>query len=89
MRTLADGSELPRRPKARAGEVRPFELDNGTMCQARLAKEVWDYERYAGHRVFWEGAALHTHPVTKRSHSRHSPRTSAAEGGGDPYVHGR
>ena len=32
-----------------------FELDNGTMSQARLAKEVWDYERYAGHRV-WEGA---------------------------------
>ncbi|MER6557455.1 hypothetical protein ABT300_06755 [Streptomyces sp. NPDC001027] len=25
------------------------------MSQARLAKEVWDYERYAGHRV-WEGA---------------------------------
>lgn len=36
-------------------EVRLFELDNGTMSQARLAKEVWDYERYAGHRV-WEGA---------------------------------
>ncbi|MFD3761455.1 replication-relaxation family protein [Streptomyces sp. NPDC058622] len=36
-------------------EVRLFELDNGTMSQASLAKEVWDYERYAGHRV-WEGA---------------------------------
>ncbi|MFC5174924.1 replication-relaxation family protein [Streptomyces mutomycini] len=36
-------------------EVRLFELDNGTMSQARLAKEVWDYERYFGHRV-WEGA---------------------------------
>ncbi|MEU3725443.1 replication-relaxation family protein [Streptomyces sp. NPDC031705] len=36
-------------------EVRLFELDNGTTSQARLAKEVWDYERYAGHRV-WEGA---------------------------------
>ncbi|MFF0110065.1 replication-relaxation family protein [Streptomyces hirsutus] len=36
-------------------EVRLFELDNGTMTQERLAKEVWDYERYAGHRV-WEGA---------------------------------
>ncbi|MGV2916351.1 replication-relaxation family protein [Streptomyces alfalfae] len=36
-------------------EVRLFELDNGTMSQARLAREVWDYERYAGHRV-WEGA---------------------------------
>lgn len=36
-------------------EVRLFELDNGTMSQARLAKEVWHYERYAGHRV-WEGA---------------------------------
>ncbi|MEV7239479.1 replication-relaxation family protein [Streptomyces sp. NPDC051020] len=39
----------------KTGEVRLFELDNGTMSQARLAKEVWDYERYAGHRV-WEGA---------------------------------
>lgn len=36
-------------------EVNLFELDNGTMSQARLAREVWDYERYAGHRV-WEGA---------------------------------
>ncbi|MEF3117663.1 replication-relaxation family protein [Streptomyces chrestomyceticus] len=36
-------------------EVRLFEVDNGTMTRARLAKEVWDYERYAGHRV-WEGA---------------------------------
>lgn len=40
----------------RASEVRPFELDKGTMCQARPAEEVWDYERHAGHRVFWEGA---------------------------------
>ncbi|MER5853595.1 replication-relaxation family protein [Streptomyces sp. NPDC002012] len=40
---------------AATSEVRLFELDNGTMSQARLAKEVWDYERYAGHRV-WEGA---------------------------------
>ncbi|WP_226962331.1 replication-relaxation family protein [Streptomyces sp. C8S0] len=40
---------LPRVPRCL------FELDNGTMSQARLAKEVWDYERYAGHRV-WEGA---------------------------------
>ncbi|MER6237651.1 replication-relaxation family protein [Streptomyces clavifer] len=39
----------------RTSEVRLFELDNGTMSQARLAREVWDYERYAGHRV-WEGA---------------------------------
>ncbi|WTU53615.1 replication-relaxation family protein [Streptomyces sp. NBC_00057] len=39
----------------KTSEVRLFELDNGTMTQARLAKEVWDYERYAGHRV-WEGA---------------------------------
>ncbi|MFM9700205.1 replication-relaxation family protein [Streptomyces europaeiscabiei] len=36
-------------------EVRLFEIDNGTMSQARLAREVWDYERYAGHRA-WEGA---------------------------------
>ncbi|WP_257003880.1 replication-relaxation family protein [Streptomyces sp. SA15] len=39
----------------KTSEVRLFEIDNGTMSQARLAKEVWDYERYAGHRV-WEGA---------------------------------
>ncbi|MGK5696963.1 replication-relaxation family protein [Streptomyces sp. URMC 128] len=39
----------------KTSEVRLFELGNGTMSQARLAKEVWDYERYAGHRV-WEGA---------------------------------
>lgn len=39
----------------KTSEVRLFELDNGTMSQARLAKEVWDYERYAGHRV-WGGA---------------------------------
>ncbi|MDV7220429.1 replication-relaxation family protein [Streptomyces prunicolor] len=38
-----------------SSEVRLFELDNGTMSRARLAKEVWDYERYAGHRI-WEGA---------------------------------
>ncbi|MYT47531.1 hypothetical protein SRIM_040870 (plasmid) [Streptomyces rimosus subsp. rimosus ATCC 10970] len=36
-------------------EVHLFEVDNGTMTRARLAQEVWDYERYAGHRV-WEGA---------------------------------
>ncbi|MEU2833452.1 hypothetical protein ABZ667_33125 [Streptomyces lavendulae] len=74
---LADGNELPRRPKAgtgakavRAGfgphtvavtdtilaRTDTVELDNGTMCQARLAEEVRDYERYAGHRVFGEGA---------------------------------
>ncbi|WP_225652071.1 replication-relaxation family protein [Streptomyces pseudogriseolus] len=49
---------LSQRPVARR-EVRLFELDNGTMSQARLAKEVWDYERYAGHRV-WEGPAAPT-----------------------------
>ncbi|MFI9228444.1 replication-relaxation family protein [Streptomyces rimosus] len=36
-------------------EVRLFEVDNGTMTRARLAKGDWDYERYAGHRA-WEGA---------------------------------
>ncbi|MEU2793963.1 replication-relaxation family protein [Streptomyces sp. NPDC007100] len=36
-------------------EARLFEVDNGTMTRARRAKEVWDYERYAGHRA-WEGA---------------------------------
>ncbi|MGW0778024.1 replication-relaxation family protein [Streptomyces sp. NPDC002835] len=40
---------------ARTSEVRLFELGNGSMSQARLAREVWDCERYAGHRV-WEGA---------------------------------
>ncbi|WP_327749455.1 replication-relaxation family protein [Streptomyces europaeiscabiei] len=39
----------------KTSEVRLFELDNGTMSRARLAKEVSDYERCAGHRV-WEGA---------------------------------
>ncbi|MEU3978112.1 replication-relaxation family protein [Streptomyces bacillaris] len=39
----------------KAFEVRLFEIDNGTMSRAKLAREVWDYERYAGHRV-WEGA---------------------------------
>lgn len=39
----------------RASEVGLYEIDNGTMSRARLAREVWDYERYAGHRV-WEGA---------------------------------
>ncbi|GAA1535980.1 hypothetical protein GCM10009730_51480 [Streptomyces albidochromogenes] len=39
----------------KTSEVRLFELGYGTTSQARLAKEVWDYERYAGHRV-WEGA---------------------------------
>ncbi|WP_234345684.1 replication-relaxation family protein [Streptomyces sp. NRRL F-5755] len=36
-------------------EVRLFEVDNGTMTRVRLAKGGWDYERYAGHRL-WEGA---------------------------------
>ncbi|WP_093723394.1 replication-relaxation family protein [Streptomyces sp. DI166] len=39
----------------KTSEVRLFEVDNGTMPRARLAREVWDYERYAGHRC-WEGA---------------------------------
>ncbi|MFD9433117.1 replication-relaxation family protein [Streptomyces sp. NPDC060002] len=39
----------------KSSEVRLFDFDNGSMSQARLAKEVWYYERYAGHRV-WEGA---------------------------------
>lgn len=39
----------------RTSEVQIFEIDNATMSRARLAREVWDYERYAGHRV-WEGA---------------------------------
>lgn len=38
-----------------ASEVQLFEVDYATMSRARLAREVWDYERYAGHRV-WEGA---------------------------------
>ena len=39
----------------KTSEVRLFGIDNGTTTQARPAKEVWDYERNAGHRV-WEGA---------------------------------
>ncbi|MEW1552326.1 replication-relaxation family protein [Streptomyces tsukubensis] len=49
-------------------EVQLFELDNGTMTQARLAREVWDYERYAGHRI-WEGTRGtigHTYPFWQR-----------------------
>ncbi|GDY80684.1 hypothetical protein SAV31267_101690 [Streptomyces avermitilis] len=42
----------------KTSEVRLFELDNGSMSQgARLAREVWDYERYAGHRVWRAPAA--------------------------------
>ncbi|MGI5484809.1 replication-relaxation family protein [Streptomyces lavendofoliae] len=52
----------------RTSEVRLFELDNGTMSQARLAKEVWDYERYAGHRVREEsrGTIGTTYPFWQR-----------------------
>ncbi|MFJ4526294.1 replication-relaxation family protein [Streptomyces sp. NPDC088810] len=35
----------------KTSEVRLFELDNSTMSQDRLAREVWDYKRYSGHRV--------------------------------------
>ncbi|MFF3656337.1 replication-relaxation family protein [Streptomyces olivochromogenes] len=57
----------------KTSDVRLFELDNGTMSPARLAKEVWDYERYAGHRA-WEGA-------------RYSPGFfPPREGGGAPRV---
>ncbi|MFD4610410.1 replication-relaxation family protein [Streptomyces sp. NPDC058440] len=75
----------------KTSEVRLFELDNGTMSQARLAKEVWDYERYAGHRV-WEGARGtigNTFPFWQRhrytrsavnpgTRSASTPRTGAA-----------
>lgn len=60
----------------KTSEVRLFELDNGTMSQARLAKEVWDYERYAGHRV-WEGARGtngHTYPFWQRHRYTRSER---------------
>ncbi|MFI5672889.1 replication-relaxation family protein [Streptomyces sp. NPDC051704] len=39
----------------KTSEVRLFALDNGSMSRPCLAKEVWDCERYAGHRV-WQGA---------------------------------
>ncbi|MFE9627600.1 replication-relaxation family protein [Streptomyces sp. NPDC006527] len=52
----------------KTSEVRLFELDNGTMSRARLAREVWDYERYVGHRV-WEcarGTIGTTYPFWQR-----------------------
>ncbi|MFG2387104.1 replication-relaxation family protein [Streptomyces avermitilis] len=63
----------------KSSEVRLFELDNGSMSQARLAREVWGYERYAGHRV-WEGARGTiggTYPFWQRhryTHSKTFPR---------------
>lgn len=58
-RDPGDRSEL-QRPRVLAlptktSVVRIFELDNRSLSQARLAKEVWDYARYDGHRG-WEGA---------------------------------
>ncbi|PZH14828.1 hypothetical protein C1I97_09790, partial [Streptomyces sp. NTH33] len=53
-----------------------LELDNGTMSQARLAEEVWDYERYAGHRI-GEGARGTigtTHPFWQRHRYTRSQR---------------
>ncbi len=57
-------------------EVRLFELDNGTMPQTRLAREVWDHERYAGHRV-WGGARVtngSTYPFRQRHRYTRSER---------------
>lgn len=60
----------------KTSEVRLFELDNGSMSQASLAKEVWDYEHYAGHRV-WEGArgtiGGRIRPRPRRRSSPHTP----------------
>ncbi|MFJ2264706.1 replication-relaxation family protein [Streptomyces sp. NPDC087844] len=42
-------------PFVNGTQVGFYEIDNGTMSRAKLAREVWDYERYAGHRV-GEGA---------------------------------
>ncbi|MFE9677240.1 replication-relaxation family protein [Streptomyces sp. NPDC006259] len=57
----------------KTSEMRLFEFDNGTMSQARLAREVWDYERYAGHRVWRERAA----PTAARSRSGSATATPA------------
>ncbi|MFD4764510.1 replication-relaxation family protein [Streptomyces sp. NPDC058439] len=61
----------------KTSEVRLFEIDNGTMSQARLAKEVWDYERYAGHRV-WEGPAVPTAARTRSGSATTTPAASAS-----------
>jgi len=67
----------------KTSEVRLFELGNGTVSQARLAGEVWYYERYAGHRV-WEGARGTigtTYPFWQRhryTRSRGRPRRRGA-----------
>lgn len=66
----------------KTSEVRFFELDDGTMSQARLAKEVWDYERYAGHRP-WEGARGTiggTYPFWQRHRNRLQALTGAVQG---------
>lgn len=57
----------------KTSEVRLFELDNGTMSRARLAKEVSDYERCAGHRVWEEPTA----PTAARSPSGSATATPA------------
>lgn len=56
--------------------MRLFELGNGTMSQARLAKEVWDYERYAGYRVWAcaRGTIGTTYPFWQRHRYTRSER---------------
>ncbi|MFD9138516.1 hypothetical protein ACFVZA_40220 [Streptomyces bottropensis] len=46
-----------------AAEVGLYEIDNGTMSRAKLAREVWDYERCAGHRVWGRSPRHHQRRV--------------------------
>ena len=63
----------------KTSEVRLFELDNGTMSQARLAREVWDCERYAGHRV-WEGARARTAARSRSGNATATPARRPSRG---------
>jgi hypothetical protein len=56
----------------KTSEVRLFELDNDTTSQDRLAREVWDYECYAGHRSGKAPAA----PKAARSRSGSATATA-------------
>ncbi|MFE2141935.1 hypothetical protein ACFXA3_09305 [Streptomyces sp. NPDC059456] len=52
----------------KTSEVRLFALGNGSMSRPCLAKEVWDCERYAGHRVLQGacGTIGRTYPFWQR-----------------------
>ncbi|MFE5852325.1 hypothetical protein ACFQ61_03735 [Streptomyces sp. NPDC056500] len=61
------------------------------MTRARLAREVWDYERYAGHRI-WEGTRGtngHTYPFWQRhryTRSKTFPRLHVVLAGKAEYL---